>query len=177
MSLSDLASVGSFISGAAVLVTLAFLVVQMRQANRNQRALMQQMRSARTVETQLRASEPYVAEAMNRAFANDVTMDDTQVRTFLMICTASVTNWEDSFFQHRAGAMDDASFASDVAILKVFASTPAFRAIWPAVRDWIGEDFRAYVDRMIQETALAPAPLNFGAVWRENLAKELESAT
>jgi hypothetical protein len=177
MSLSDLASVGSFISGAAVVVTLIFLVFQMQQTNRNQRALMQQMRSARTVETQLRASEPYVAEAMNRAFANDVTMNDTQVRTFLMICIASVTNWEDSFFQHRSGAMEAASFASDVAILKVFASLPAFRAIWPTMRDWIGEDIRAYVDQTIREIALAPAPLNIAAVWRENLAKELAAAT
>ncbi len=176
MTLLDLASIGSFISGVAVLVTLAFLVVQMRQANRNQRALMQQMRSARTVETQLKASEPYVAEVMNRAFANDVTMDDTQVRAFLTICIASVTNWEDSFFQHRSGAMDAASFASDVAVLKVFASTPAFRAIWPTMRDLFGEDFRAYVDRTIQETAVVPAPFNAAALWRENLAKELDAA-
>jgi heme exporter protein D len=116
MTLSDLASIGSLVSGVAVVITLVFLVVQMRQANRNQRALMQQMRSARSAELQLKAAEPYVAEAMNRAFANDMTMNDTQIRSFLTICVASVTNWEDSFFQHRAGAMDAASFASDIAV-------------------------------------------------------------
>jgi hypothetical protein len=45
------------------------------------------------------------------------------------------------------------------------------------MRDWIGEDFRAYVDQTIQETAVVPAPLNIAAGWRENLAKELEAAT
>jgi hypothetical protein len=51
MSLSDLAALGSFVSGVAVMVTLIFLLLQMRQANRNQRALMQRMRSARNIET------------------------------------------------------------------------------------------------------------------------------
>jgi len=46
MSLSDLASIGSFVSGVAVVVTLALLLIQTRQANRNQKALMQQGRSA-----------------------------------------------------------------------------------------------------------------------------------
>ena len=44
MSLSDLAALGSFISGVAVVVTLVFLLVQMRQTNRNQKSLMQQGR-------------------------------------------------------------------------------------------------------------------------------------
>src|SRR5271166_5699196 len=48
MSLSDLASLGSFVSGVAVLVSLVYLARQVRQAERNQRALAQQMRATRT---------------------------------------------------------------------------------------------------------------------------------
>jgi hypothetical protein len=59
MSLSDLASLGSFASGLAVTVTLIFLVIQTRQANRNQRALMQQGRAASQVDLLLRYSESY----------------------------------------------------------------------------------------------------------------------
>jgi flagellar biosynthesis/type III secretory pathway M-ring protein FliF/YscJ len=58
MSLSDLAALGSFISGVAVLASLVFLFFQMRQmteqvrqSERNQRALMQQGRSMRGMET------------------------------------------------------------------------------------------------------------------------------
>jgi len=45
MSLSDLAAVGSFISGIAVFLSFIFLALQLRQANRNQRSLMQQART------------------------------------------------------------------------------------------------------------------------------------
>lgn len=39
MSLSDLAAVGSLISGIAVFLSFIFLSLQLRQANRNQRQL------------------------------------------------------------------------------------------------------------------------------------------
>ena len=42
MTLSDLASIGSFISGVAVIVTLVFLPAQLRQTERIHRAVLHQ---------------------------------------------------------------------------------------------------------------------------------------
>ena len=50
MSLADLASLASSV---AVVVSLLFLGLQIRQSNRNQRSLMQQGRSARNVDSSL----------------------------------------------------------------------------------------------------------------------------
>jgi hypothetical protein len=58
VSLSDLASIGSFVSALAVVVTLAFLLIQTRQTNRNQQSLMQQARTERTVGLRLNQTEP-----------------------------------------------------------------------------------------------------------------------
>jgi hypothetical protein len=44
------------------------------------------------------------------------------------------------------------------------------------MRNLIGEDFRAYVDQTIEETALVPAPFNIAALWKKNMAKELGAA-
>ena len=49
MTLSDLAAVGSFVSGIAVFLSFIFLALQLHQANRNQRSLMQQARTGRNV--------------------------------------------------------------------------------------------------------------------------------
>jgi PEP-CTERM motif len=46
MTLSDLAALGSFISSVAVLVSLIYLALQVRQADKNQRAIVQQERAA-----------------------------------------------------------------------------------------------------------------------------------
>jgi hypothetical protein len=58
MSLTDLASIGSLVSGVAVLFSLLFVGIQIRQSNRNQRSLMQQGRSVRNVELLLKPTEP-----------------------------------------------------------------------------------------------------------------------
>src|SRR5215472_12830534 len=68
MSLSDLASIGSFVSGIAVLVSLLFLYFQVRQVNqqviqaeRNQRALIQQGRAQRAADHAWRMADPELA--------------------------------------------------------------------------------------------------------------------
>jgi heme exporter protein D len=71
MTLSDLASIGGFISGVAVVITLVFLLIQMRETNLNQRALMQQMRSARSIDTILRHAEPGLNETISLAMQGE----------------------------------------------------------------------------------------------------------
>jgi hypothetical protein len=72
MSLADLASLASSV---AVVVSLLFLGLQIRQSNRNQRSLMQQGRSARNVELLSRLSDPRVSDVISRA-ANGETLSD-----------------------------------------------------------------------------------------------------
>src|SRR5215471_7903835 len=105
MGLPDLAAMGSFVSGVAVVITLVFLLLQFRQANLNQRALMQQMRSARGIDTLLRQTDPYISEIINGALQNDRTLNETQLRSWLELQIASLTNWEDSFLQRTYGTL------------------------------------------------------------------------
>jgi hypothetical protein len=58
MTFSDPASVGSFVSALAVLISLIYLALQVRQAERNQRALMQQGRADRVSGYCLKMAEP-----------------------------------------------------------------------------------------------------------------------
>lgn len=73
MSLSDLASLGSFISALAVLISLIFLyfqlrqlAVQVKQAEKNQQAAIQQSRNHRRIDMFMdRANNPVLAEAFS----------------------------------------------------------------------------------------------------------------
>jgi hypothetical protein len=73
MTLSDLAALGSFVSGVAVMVSLVFLYFQVRQVNlqvrqaeRNQRATIAQVRAGRSVEAILTQTDASVAAAFRR---------------------------------------------------------------------------------------------------------------
>ena len=63
MSLSALASLGSFVSGFAVLISLVYLALQVRQTERNQQISIRHSRVSRTVELHLALSDPAVADA------------------------------------------------------------------------------------------------------------------
>jgi hypothetical protein len=79
MSLSDLASLGSFVSGVAVTVTLVFLLIQLRQNNHNQRAIMQQGRSAQQVDLLLRCADERLTAIRLKSLACDPTMNEQEI--------------------------------------------------------------------------------------------------
>jgi hypothetical protein len=173
MTLADLSSLGSFVSGIAVVITLIFLLLQMRQANLNQRALMQQMRSARISELLLKATEPHLSETVNRAVANDKDIDATQITSFVMFITASLINWEDGFLQHRAGTLDESSFGSDIAIIKAWAALPSFRAIWQMRRHTFAKEYISFVDELVRNTKVEREPMRNENVFKELVTREL----
>ena len=177
MSLSDLASLGSFVSGLAVVVTLIFLLLQMRQSNLNQRALMQQMRSARTIETLLQQAEPHISETLSRAYRGDPDLDEAQWFTFLQVQYATHYNFEDTFLQHELGVLDEASFESDTLVLrKVFATIPAFRVAWQILgRETFSKNYRQFVDQIIHEAKPSKGP-GLASVMPPLVARELDAA-
>jgi len=172
MSLSDLASLGSFVSGLAVVVTLIFLLLQMRQSNLNQRALMQQMRSARSIDTVLKHTDPFVSEVVERGFRNDLSLDDSRVRAFIEMQIANLLNWEDSYHQNRLGTLDTQNAEADVAVLRLVASMPAFRAAWRMVRNTFSTEYRAHVDTIMRETTVLREGLERSKQWRIYVAEE-----
>ena len=164
MSLSDLASIGSFVSGVAVMVTLVFLVLQMRQSNHNQRALMQQGRSSRASSSILQMSEPFAAQCYVRGIRVDQSLSEHEVWSYWAMVTAQHINWEDSYLQHRSGMLDADSFATDDSVLRITCGFPGHRRIWHLVGPTFGPTYRAYVDGIIAATQLAEPP-NFVALW------------
>jgi hypothetical protein len=152
MSLSDLASIGSFVSAVAVVITLVFLTLQMRQTNRNQRALMQQGRSTRLAESVLKSAEPELCERYMRGTIADRSMSEAEVWSYLQMVLAQHINWEDSFLQHRAGLLDTVSWTTDQAALRRTCTFPGSRAVWRMVGANFGASYGAYVDQLLRET-------------------------
>ena len=171
MTLSDLASIGSFISGIAVVVTLIFLLIQMRQANVNQRALMQQMRSARSIDTILRHAEPGFNETISLAMQGEAALNDPQIRSFLAAIAATQVNWEDSFLQRQAGTLDAAGFEADENSLRDYAAVPAFRVAWRMSRKYFCSGYREFGDAIMREIKAAP-PQDLKSTWTAMMAEE-----
>jgi hypothetical protein len=176
MSLSDLASVGSLVSGVAVLGSLIYLALQVRQADRNQQASIRHSRVTRSVDIQLALIDPGVAAAFRHGLQNPDEITQTEVAQFLSACRAFFHNFEDSFYQHEAGLLNDAAFATVVAGLRGLAGCPGFRAAWKGGRrTWAG-GFGDFMDGLVARARLEP-PNHIPSVdeWRAAVVAETAS--
>jgi hypothetical protein len=151
MSLSDLAAVGSFLSAIAVVFSLIFLALQVRQANRNQRSLIQQGRTARNVDILLRMSDPFMSETIADADVNCAAMSDVKIWAFYGFAGAVFWTYEDSFLQFQANTLDANSWESDAVIIKRLIGHPAYRVVWKMARDGMRGGYRDYVDTLMRD--------------------------
>jgi hypothetical protein len=149
MSLSDLASLGSFISAAAVLVSLVYLSLQIKQNTKHSQALIQQGRAARITETALRLAELREADGLDKCFNGEVDVSAKDLARFLYICRAAFVSAEDSFFQQREGLLGGLAFESYQASIRTGLGSPGLGAGWKMTREMYEPEFRDYMDRML----------------------------
>jgi hypothetical protein len=142
MSLTDLASIGSLISGAAVLASLVYLAQQTRQSVRHSRAIIQQGRAARIADTSLRLAELRESDAIDKCFQGSQDVSAKDVARFLFMCRAILVSAEDSFFQHQEGLLDDVAFESFESGLKSGLGSVGIAAGWMMTANMYEPQFR-----------------------------------
>jgi hypothetical protein len=172
MSLSDLASLGSFVSGLAVLVSLIYLALQVRQTKRNQQIAIRHSRVSRIVELHLALADLAVADAWLHGSAAPHQITHTEVGQFINLCRALFFHFEDSFYQRDEGLLNDDAFETVVAGARLSARSPGFRAAWKISRPNFGGRFLAFMDEVVAgSTVERPVDLSLEA-WKVAFASE-----
>ena len=172
MSLSDLASLGSFVSGFAVLISLIYLALQVRQTERNQQISIRHSRVSRTVELHLALADPAQAAAWLHGLRSPEEITQTELIQFINLCRAHFFHFEDSFYQREGGLLNDAAFETVVAGVRFSGRSPGFRAAWGIARPNFGGRFRDFMDGVLAGAAAEP-PVDLSLeAWRAAFASE-----
>jgi len=172
MTLSDFASVGSFVSGFAVLASLIYLSLQVRVTKRNQQISIRHSRASRIVELHLALADPAVADAWLHGSASPEKLTQTELSQFTNLCRALYFHFEDSFYQREEGLLNDSAFETVVAGVQLSARSPGFRAAWKLSRPNFGGRFRAFMDGIVAESAAEP-PVDLSLeAWKTAFASE-----
>jgi hypothetical protein len=151
MSLSDLAALGSFVSGVAVLISLIYLALQVRQTKRNQQIAIRHSRVSRVVDLHLALADPAVAEAWLHG---------------------SASPQEITFYQREEGLLNDDAFETVVAGVRFSARSPGWRAAWKISRPNFGGRFPGFMDGLVAGSAAErPVDLSLEA-WKVAFASE-----
>lgn len=174
MSLSDLASLGSFISGIAVLISFAFLAMQLRQGAHNQRAIIHNERTRLVQDLTVQSFGTYEsAETMLRGNAADVSLDSAQSRQYLAMLLSVFRLFEEFYYQHRDGMMDKPRWHSNSLRMHGFLAVPGIRAAWRTHAPSFAPDFRAWMDAILRKVALNPHAADVVATWKQFCGEEL----
>ena len=151
MDLTQLANLGEFIGGVAVLVTLVYLAVQVRQGT----AALASNRHHEMLDAVNRNSTAPIS--MDREFAQFVLrgqeapdeLDETDWYRFVNFAYGVYGMWEHAFVSHRRGLIDTEFWlAWDGAGRSLWAG-PGFRKFWEQERSGHTPIFQAYMDAEI----------------------------
>jgi hypothetical protein len=170
MTLSDLAALGSLVSGVAVLVSLLFLYFQMRQTERNQRANISQAAIARNVQYNSLLFAPEMSAFMLKALTRPGELNEKEVWQLAGVVRNFILGFQDARFQHDSHLADDAIFDHALRSLKFWMAYPAFRATYERYRSTYTQDIVAEVDRLIRDLPLRYFE-TYEAEFKERLAE------
>lgn len=171
MNLADFSAIAGIVSSVAVVVSLIYLALQIKQAQRNQQALMQQARTAGITDMNIALADPAIAVAYNKGLAGDPGMTETEIRQFLSLARCGFINAENNFIQHCDGLMSDEAFQASLEGARFQATFPGLRAAWRQTRGAYGGKFATFMDSVVATGASTPAPKPLSD-WQAALASE-----
>jgi len=176
MTLSDLASIASVLSGVAVLASLIYLNQQVRQNTKHSRALIQQGRSLGSSNYLVQqALDPALTELTVRGDEGDATLDRMQATRYMYVTIAFFFLVEDLFYQHQDGLIDAERHAGTTNVLRMRFRDPGFAAAWTVMRPQFGPVFSAFLDGLMAE-APANAGVDLGTMWKRLLPAKTPGA-
>jgi hypothetical protein len=174
MTLSDLASIGSLVSGMAVLVSLVYLSLQNRQLVKNQRALMNQGVVNRSSDTFKWLAEPHMSDLITRMIDGETGFTGRELTQIRMRLRNTMVSVRDTYVQHKSGLVDEITFESALGSLRSLLAQPVIRALWNMDRATYAPEWITFVDGLINETPLA-RPADFVAQFEARLAEVMHT--
>ena len=143
-----LGNYGEFVGAIAIVVTLAYLAIQIRQNTRMMRSSIRQARSDNAVHLYSLAATSVIAEIRERESRGEALTELEEERIFLWnICT-----WrqqQTTFFQTQDGLLDVQTGAEQSTIVRALMQYPSARRFWADPRRALDSRFVAWVDGVI----------------------------
>lgn len=149
MSLSDLAAIGSLVSGIAVTASLIYLALQTHQNAKHTRALIHQGRIAGIREISIAGTDADVVAAFIQGNGGTPTPPEIKRMQFQFFFAAMLYGWQDSFSQHESGLLDEDIYLQMRSAVAGAMAQPGSRALWEGGLRVPGTKFAAFVDGII----------------------------
>ena len=160
MTLADLANIGELFGGVAVVASLVYLAIQVRQSNRTIRTSTLQANTALWTSFFSALADPKIAEAYTVGMVGKEDIDPIHFAQFFLLCRGMFVAFENQFFQYCEGTIDDETYKGyERSISSQMLVFPGFRIWWEQNREVFSPTFALHVDQMISDVPEASPDL------------------
>jgi len=178
LTLSDLASIGSFISGIAVLISLVYLTLQIRQNTLAHRASAHQSRTNFLKDHMHLIADPGMASVYVRGITGDPNLSAVELSQFFSVMRSWCIGMSEIVWAHDHGVLDNETFEASAKAVTLMFAQPGPRAFWVVYQQTATPAFTRLVLRALSEAPQGPAATLEASVdrWRSILAAQKRPA-
>jgi hypothetical protein len=152
MTLQNLYFITEIVGGIAIIGSLIFVALQVRQNTEAMRVEALERHADHFRILNLPISENAdMADIFRRGLEDLDRLDPTERVRFMALLTMAVRGWEKMFLVRKRRALDEGLWSGSHESFKSALTNPGLRAYWHIRRSTFCQDFRDYVDATIAE--------------------------
>ncbi len=153
MTLSDLANIGQVVASVAVIASLMFVGLQIRQNTKANRASTLQMNADYWLTYLTTLADSRFSVLYSKGALGRKDLDGEQFGQFFFLCRATFMGCENQHYQYRTGLLDEDAYRGyQATIREQIAAFPGVRAMWQLVKHTYGTEFVKFLDVQIAKT-------------------------
>lgn len=171
MTLENIYYVGQTVAVFAILVSLTFVVLQLRQTQQNQRSLINQGVATRDHEIMRMFQTPEIAAVYAKAMTTEVTFERTEIFQMMMVARAVLGQMQDAYVQKKSGLIDQDTYDFIESGVRAVFRIPLVRVLWPLTRPTVSPDAAALGDQFLSRSRVTRPIDDFPELVREKLSE------
>ena len=157
MTLNDLGSIGEFVSAIAVLITLIYLAVQIRQNSATTRALIRQsLADSQIGYIGQRGTDPFLRSVVPKMFlGQELELEETF--GLRMHVVAGTRMFENYFAQQAIGTLDPEDWRAIREVIKMHFRLAEYREAFSSIESAWNSEFANEIKSIMEEIDRIPA--------------------
>ncbi|MEQ1819723.1 MAG: hypothetical protein ABL871_14050 [Terricaulis sp.] len=171
MTLEQISYLSQSIAAIAVVASLVFVGIQIRQSEKTQRAAMHTSRLGQIRETAFHIASPGITEGYSKALDADPETTPTEWMQFLFTTMAIEITRDEQYRQFREGLIGEERWSQTKATIVNSMTAPGFRALYQINRAVYSDEYQALLDGLMKKIVPLSSSGRFEA-WKSLAAAE-----
>ncbi len=165
MNLESVYFLSQIAAAVAIVGSLVFVGIQMRHADKTQRAVMHQTTIQRTIELNQRLVDDKVLALILKARDAQAQWSIAEIWQIRVVLRVMVLHVADMEWQLRAGLLDPSAFDSVITMTQAIFSLPGVRICWQLIRSRMTAADQALVENLLLKDVPISTQSDLSGAW------------